>query len=432
MVDLHAHEIQALHGPFAGAGVVFADAGGEDDGVHAAHGRGEGADVLLEGVGPHFDGQLGVGFSGVIPGGDVAHVGIAGQAQQTALLVHHGQHFGGGHVLAVADEFHHGGVKRAAAGAHHQAVQRGDAHAGVHALAVHAGGQGGAVAQVADDDLVALGQVQQLLAAGCDVAVAGAVEAVLADVQIGVILIGNGIAERLGGHGLVEGGVEHGHLGHVRQHLLAGADAHQVGGVVQRAQGDVFLDGGDAGFVDQAGGGELLAAVQHAVAHRADLLQIADHADAHQMGLAVVGVIFAGGAILAHQHVQHHAHGLGVGLGLLQLLFLDLLIAPAIGQVGGGIDGADALHQALGDHGFVVHVDQLELQGGRTGVDDQNFHNVSLLYILYRGNLTGDVGGGQRPDFKSFPAACTPEAGTWRGGEPAPPSTAFMPAPGTR
>ena len=250
-------------------------------------------------------------------------------------------------------------------------------------VSTHARGQGRAVAQVADDDPVALGQLQQLLGAGRDVAVGRAVEAVLADVQVGVILVGDGVAERLGGHGLVEGGVEHGHLGHVRQHLLAGADAHQVGGIVQRAQRDVLLDGGDAGVVDQAGGGELLAAVQHPVAHGADLVQVGDDAGAGQVRLAVVGVVLGVDAVLAHQHVQHDLHGLGVGVALLQLLLLDLLALPLIGQVGGGVHGADALDQALGDHGLVVHVDQLELQGGRTGVDDQYFHDVSLLIFYY-------------------------------------------------
>jgi hypothetical protein len=48
----------------------------------------------------------------------------------------------------------------------------------------------------------------------------------------------------LGGHGLMEGGVEHGHHGDVGHDLLAGADAGEVGGVVQGSQGDAVLDGG--------------------------------------------------------------------------------------------------------------------------------------------------------------------------------------------
>ena len=143
---------------------------------------------------------------------------------------------------------------------------------------------------------------------------------------------------------------------------------------MQRAQRDVLLDGLDAVVVDQAAGGELLAAVQHAVAHSADLLERLDDAGARQMGLAVVRVVLGGGAVLAHQHVQHDLHGLGVGVALLHLLLLDLLARPLIGQVGGGVHGADALHQALGDDGLIVHVDQLEFQRRRTGVDNEDFH----------------------------------------------------------
>ena len=41
---------------------------------------------------------------------------------------------------------------------------------------------------------------------------------------------------------------------------------------------------------------------------------------------------------------------------------------------------ADALHQALGQRPFIVHIDQLVFQGGRTGVHDQDFHKNRLLY----------------------------------------------------
>ena len=207
---------------------------------------------------------------------------------------------------------------------------------------------------MADDDLLAL--AQQLGGATGDEAVGGAVEAVLAHVQVGVVVLRQAVAEGLGRHGLMERGVEHGDLGHVRQHLLAGADAHQVGGVVQRAQRDVLLDGGDAGVVDQAGGGELLAAVQHAVADCADLAQVGDHAQ-----------------LLVGEQLQNQLHG-GVVVAQLVDLGLILLAVVLVGDVGLGIHGADALDEALGDDGLVVHVDHLILQGGGAGVDDQNFH----------------------------------------------------------
>ena len=44
-----------------------------------------------------------------------------------------------------------------------------------------------------------------------DVLVAGAVEAVAADLVLLIVLVGQRVHVSLGGHGLVEGGVEHGH-----------------------------------------------------------------------------------------------------------------------------------------------------------------------------------------------------------------------------
>ena len=70
-VDVDAEEAQALADPLTGADVVLADAGSEDDGVAAVHGGDVGADVLLDGVGPHLDGQLGVFVASIVAGGDV-------------------------------------------------------------------------------------------------------------------------------------------------------------------------------------------------------------------------------------------------------------------------------------------------------------------------------------------------------------------------
>ena len=101
----------------------------------------------------------------------------------------------------------------------HQAIQRRDAHGGIHTLAIHAGAQGRAVAQVADDDLAACRQFQKFNGPRGDIAVRSAVKAVLADVQVGIVFIGDGIAECLGRHCLMECRVEYGHLGHVGQQM---------------------------------------------------------------------------------------------------------------------------------------------------------------------------------------------------------------------
>ena len=77
----------------------------------------------------------------------------------------------------------------------------------------------------------------------------------------------------------MEGGVEHGHLGHVGAHDGgAGLDAQDVGGVVQGGQGDARLHGGEHLPVDAYGVGEGFAAVDDAVAHCVDLLHGGDDA----------------------------------------------------------------------------------------------------------------------------------------------------------
>ena len=104
-------------------------------------------------------------------------------------------------------------------------------------------------------------------------------EAVAAHLVLLVVLVGQGVGVGHRGHGLVEGGVEHGHLGHVGAHDGgAGLDAQDVGGVVQGGQGDARLHGGEHLPVDAYGVGEGLAAVDDAVAHCVDLLHGGDDA----------------------------------------------------------------------------------------------------------------------------------------------------------
>ena len=187
-----------------------------------------------------------------------------------------------------------------------------------------------------------------------DVLVAGAVEAVAADLVLLIELIGQGVGVGHGGHGLMEGGVEHGDHGGAGHEGLTGADADDVGGVVQGGQGVALLDGGHDLVGDEDGLGELLAAVDHTVTHRVDLLHGADH--------AVLGV---------HQGVQNGLDGLGVG-GHGHVGVLDGLLAG--GLIGELAVQADALTQTLGQDLLSVGVEQLVLQRGAAGVDDKNVH----------------------------------------------------------
>ena len=190
---------------------------------------------------------------------------------------------------------------------------------------------------------------------------AGAVEAVAADVVLLIILIGNGVDIRLGGHGHVESGVEHGNLGRLGHDLLAGLDAHEVGGVVEGPKGDALLDGLDAGVVDDAAGGEGHAAVEDTVAHSGNLIGGGDDA--------------LGGV---HHDVQHCLDGLVVG-GHGDILLHVLTAGDLVGQA--AVD-ADALAQALGEHLAALGLHELILQGRAARVDDQDLHLLFLLVLL--------------------------------------------------
>ena len=209
---------------------------------------------------------------------------------------------------------------------------------------------------MADNDLqLACGLAHQLNGALGNKAVRGAVEAVAAQMVFLIILGGNGIAVSLRGHGHMEGGVEHGDLRRAGHDLLAGFNAHEVGGIVQGAEGDAVADGLLAGFVDDAGGDELVAAVQDAVADGVDLLDGLDHAVLRidqdgQDGFDCLGM---GG----HRNIAHD---------------LDVLGRNLMGQT--AVD-VDPLTQTLGEDlaGFRVH--ELILQGRAACIDNENVHD---------------------------------------------------------
>ena len=89
---------------------------------------------------------------------------------------------------------HDADVKVAAAGAHHEAFHRGEAHGGVHRLAVFDGADGGAASEVAADDLgVVVVHAGDFGGTRAHELVAGAVEAVAADAVFLIIFVGDGV-----------------------------------------------------------------------------------------------------------------------------------------------------------------------------------------------------------------------------------------------
>ena len=185
-------------------------------------------------------------------------------------------------------------------------------------------------------------------------------EAVAANLVLLIVFIGQGVHIGLGGHRLVEGGVEHGHLGHVLAHDGgAGVDAGDVGGVVERCQGDAVLQSLHDLVGDEDGLVEGLAAVHHAVTHSVDLLHGADDT-----------------VVLVHQSVQHGLDGLGMG-GHGHIDGVQDLLALHLGLVGELAVDADALAQALGQQRAGLGIEQLILQGRAASVDDENVHNFT-------------------------------------------------------
>ena len=160
----------------------------------------------------------------------------------------------------------------------------------------------------------------------------------------------------------MERGVEHGDLRCLGHDSLAGANAHQVGGVVQGAQRDALLDGGDDLVIDDAGVEELHAAVQDAMAHGIDLVGGLNNT-----------------VNRVNQNVQNRGDGLGMG-GHGDVL--DNFLAVCV--VGQAAVNVDTLAQALGGYHAGIGIHQLILEGRGTGIDNQNVHgNLPPKYFCF-------------------------------------------------
>ena len=199
------------------------------------------------------------------------------------------------------------GVDVAAACAHDETFDGGEAHAGIDGFAVSDGGDGRAVAEVGDDHA----QIFQRFAQnprgfGGNVAHAGAVEAVAAEGVFFAQFARHGVGVGAFGHGLVERGVHHADVGQAGEVFLRGEDAADVGGVVQRGKRDAGFQLVEDVLVDEDGLVIFFAAVGDAVADGFD---------------AVVQAVF-------FQFVQQHTHcaGVAVAAGQGNLAFVAVFV----------------------------------------------------------------------------------------------------------
>ena len=359
VVDGHAHEGEVLQDRTAQFAVVLADAAGEDDEVDAVHFSDIGTDEADDVVGEFLEDEPGLGIAGR---GKVFHLagvgGLLRQAEEAGFAVEDRGKFVRGETEFLLEVEHGVGVDVAHAGAHDHALERGEAHGGIDALAVLDRADGTAGAEVAGDDLRV---VQVYPAEGGTLAgdelVGSAVGAVAADAEFLVVLVGQGIHVGLLRHGLVEGGVEGHDLRNGRKDMLDRFDAEEVGRVVQRgevaAEGDLF----DDIVIDEGAAGEEIAALDDAVADGVDVFEGLEDA------------------------------GAGSGKGFEDELHADFVVRD--GQVsddlvpaGGGILEntfgkadlfGDTLCDDIEDVG-ALHVKQLILDRGASAVDDENYH----------------------------------------------------------
>jgi hypothetical protein len=125
----------------------------------------------------------------------------------------------------------------AAAGAHDQPLQRRHAHGGIDAGAVANGRGAGAVAQVQRDQVAVLSGLPSIRGALGDIVVRGAVKAVAAHPVLAVEVLGNRIAVGGARHGLMESGVEHGHLRHAGNSSRATRMPSRLAGLCSGASG---------------------------------------------------------------------------------------------------------------------------------------------------------------------------------------------------
>ena len=217
-----------------------------------------------------FDRQAGAGMA-LMPG-LLQHPQVGGKAGDP-------QQAGGGvgHPLQVTEGLpgfrgnprHGAEVDIAAAGAHHQPLQRRHPHRGVHAAAVAHCADRGAIAQVGDHQTtLLLRQPEQRQGAPGDIAVRGAVEAIAAHPEVLVILPRQTIEKGFRGQGLVKAGIKDRHLHHLREQPLRRGDAAEAGVVMQGGQGRHLANIVDNLLADNDRLGEEVAAVGDAVANQ--------------------------------------------------------------------------------------------------------------------------------------------------------------------
>ena len=347
-VNLVAENLEVVHGHLADELAVLADTAGEHERVDARECHGDAADFAGEPVGEGFEGDLcaDVAFAcGLRQGAHV--VRKSGEAEEARFLVH--ELVEAIDIVAVffADEEEDGRVKGAGAGAHDEALERGEAHGGINALAVQNGGAAGTVTEVGRDEAAVFRLFAENLGgfAGHET-VACAVGAVAADLVFFVELVGDAVEESLARHCLVESGIEHGDLRKSREELGRAFHAGSVGRFVQRGkQGDATDVVDD--FLRNAFALDVLTAVHYAVADSFD----------------GVDELLFGEELL----------DFGDGFGVSGAIEIEVDVAGGALGLDVAVD-ADIFDEAAGDGFFGLGVDNGKLDRGAAAIKNEYAH----------------------------------------------------------
>lgn len=266
VVDLVAEQGQVFHDGLADNAAVFANTAGKYERVDARECHGDAPDAAGQAVAEYVEGNLGALVAFACGLGQGAHVvGKSRKTQQARFLVHEFVEPVDVVAVLLVEVEEDGRVDASAAGAHHQAVQRGEAHGGVYALAVQNGGAGTAVTEMSRDEAAVFRFLAQNLGGlGGHEAVARAVKTVAADAVFLVVFVRNAVEICLARHGLVKSGVEHGDLRERREELGSAFHAGSVCGFVERGKQGNATDVVDH-FLGDAFALDVLAAMHHAV-----------------------------------------------------------------------------------------------------------------------------------------------------------------------
>ncbi len=287
-----------------------------------------------------------------------------GDSEHAGLLIQHRFHFVDGQAFLCGDEAQNGRIDVAGSRSHHESFERSHAHGCIDGAPTANSGGGTSVSEVQAYDISILPwQIANRAIAITHVSVGDAVEAVAADPVAQVEMIRNRVQIRALRQRVVKRRIENRHLRNPRaQQLAHRANSPEIRGIVQGGEVDAIFDSAHNLVGNEDGIRKKFTAVHHAMSDRVNVTHTLDfrntrlgRCDPADDEIERAGNIFQGGG-----------------------KFLPGAVAFLHGDDGFGADTLDlAAQQAnvliLADP-LKIGGDDLKLQAGASGIDDQNVH----------------------------------------------------------